>query len=253
VPEDVTHTPPLHAEPPAGAPAELVRAELVRKLLAHDKAGAVSVALVAIRDGVLSIPDLYVHVLGPALVEIGTSWQQGRTAVWEEHLASSAVRTIVEALYPEVVRLRAAVPTAGRTALLACPPEEGHELGLRMLADRLMLAGWRVYYLGPDTPADEIAAAARGVDADAVVLSSSTHYHRLRLRALVDELAAGLPGVNVWIGGPAFTGPCDDWAAEHLFPAHEVFAGDPPAAVGILPPICEMPEDDGAGAAPDGD
>ena len=189
------------------------------------------------RDGVVSIPDLYVHVLGPALVEIGAGWQQGRTAVWEEHLASSAVRTIVEALYPEVMHLRAGVPSAGRSALLACPPEEAHELGLRMLADRLALAGWRVYYLGPDTPADEIAAAARGLGVDAVVLTSSTHYHRLRLRELVDELVAELPGVDVWIGGPAFAGVCDDWAAGHLFPEREVFAGDAPAA----PASCRRP------------
>jgi methanogenic corrinoid protein MtbC1 len=212
VPGDVTHTPPLHAEPPAGAPAELLRAELVRRLMAHDKAGAVSAALVAVRDGVVSIADLYVHVLGPALVEIGAGWQQGRTAVWEEHLASSAVRTIVEALYPEVMHLRSKVPSAGRSALLACPPEEAHEIGLRMLSDRLTLAGWRVYYLGPDTPADEIAAAARGLGTDAVVLSSSTHYHRLRLRELVDRLVAELPGVDVWIAG-------------HLFPERAVFAG----------------------------
>jgi MerR family transcriptional regulator, light-induced transcriptional regulator len=221
---------------------ELLRAELIARLLGHDKGGAVSAALVAVRDGAVSISDLYVHVLGPALVEIGAGWQQGRTAVWEEHLASSAVRTIVEALYPEVMHRRSGVPSAGRSALLACPPEEAHELGLRMLSDRLVLAGWRVFYLGPDTPAEDIVAAARDLGVDAVVLTSSTHYHRLRLRELVDGLVARLPGVDIWIGGPAFAGSCDDWTTRHLFPERAVFAGGAPAAPGIVPAACSAPE-----------
>ncbi len=206
------------------APADRLRAELLELFSAHDKAGAVATALAAVRDGGISIPDLYVDVLGPALVEMGAGWQNGRVAVWEEHLASTAVRTIVECLYPDVVTLAAAARASGRTALLACPPEEAHDLGLRMLADRLALAGWRVHYLGADTPPDEIAAAARTLAADAVMLSSSTHYHRLRLRDVVGRLEVALPGVSVWVGGPAFGVPADDWTVAHLCPDEEIFS-----------------------------
>lgn len=214
---DPADGPITHDEPPAATPGACLRAELVSRLRAHDKHGAVAVALTAVRDGGISIPDLYVDVLGPALVDIGAGWQQGRVAVWEEHLASAAVRTIVEALYPEVERLHAALPPAGRTALLACPPEEAHDLGLRMLADRLALAGWTVYYLGPDTPAAEVIDAARRLGVDTLLLSSSTHYHRLRLREFVVGLAEALPGVCVGVGGPGFAGVEADWAAEYLF------------------------------------
>ena len=74
--------------------------------------------------------------------------------------------------------------------LLACPPEENHDLGLRMVADRFDMAGWTTYFLGADTPVDEIADAAARLGVDAVVLSSSTHFHRVALRRAVDELSA---------------------------------------------------------------
>lgn len=208
---------PPQGEPSGDAVSVSLRDELLERLLAHDKHGAVAVALKAVSDGRIGIPDLYVRVLGPALVSIGARWQEGRTAVWEEHLASAAVRTIVEALYPEVERQRASVAAAGRSALLASPPEESHDLGLRMLADRLALAGWEVYYLGPDTPADELIAAVRTLEVEALILSSSTHYHRLRMRELVTTLAEALPDVRVWVGGPGFVGVDDEWAGAHLF------------------------------------
>lgn len=213
------------------AEADRVRAALVERLLEHDKHGAVAVALTAVTSGRVTIEELYREVLGPAAVEIGGGWQRGAVAVWEEHLATAAVRTIVEALYPEVERLRAERPAAGYSALMACPPEEAHDLGLRMLADRLALDGWAVFYLGPDTPFEEVVAAARELGVDAVVLSSSTHYHRLRVRDFVERLAEALPGVGVWVGGPGFVGATHDWPSEFLFDEAAVFAGRPP-----LPP-----------------
>ena len=138
------------------------------------------------------------------LADTGAAWQTGRAAIWEEHLASATVRTIVEIVYPGVLKAKAAVAPSGRTVLLACPPEEGHDLGLRMVADRFDMAGWTTYFLGPDTPVAEIADAARRLGVDAVVMSSSTHFHRLAVRHAVDALKKELPGMDIWVGGPAF-------------------------------------------------
>lgn|GEM_PF-513736 len=220
--------------------SQRLREILTQRLLEHDKHGAVAVALTAITEGRISIEELYGDVLGPALIDIGNEWQRGSVAVWEEHLATAAARTIVEALYPEVERLRAERPAAGYSALMACPPEESHDLGLRMLADRMSLAGWEVFYLGPDTPLAEVTAAVRELGVDAVVLSSSTHYHRLRVREFVERLAEVLPGVAVWVGGPAFVGVAQDWPPEHLFDEAAVLAGRP-----------QLPPSPPAGTAPD--
>ena len=116
-----------------------------------DRSEAVRVALVAVREGAISVADLHTTVLGPMLASIGTRWQHSNERVWEEHYASHVIRTIVEAVYPEVEIAAAEIPKVGSTVLLACPPREQHEIGLRMLSDRFELAGWDVVFLGADT------------------------------------------------------------------------------------------------------
>jgi methanogenic corrinoid protein MtbC1 len=196
----------------------------------HDKATAVRTAVEAVTTGAVAIPALYRDVLARILADTGAAWQSGKAAIWEEHLASATVRTIVEILYPGVLRAKAAAASSGRTVLLACPPAEGHDLGLRMVADRFDMAGWTTYFLGPDTPVAEIADAARRLGADAIVMSSSTHYHRLAVRHAVDALKGELPDVDVWVGGPAFVGTATGWLPQEVVDLDELLddgaAGD---------------------------
>ena len=195
-------------------------------LAEHDKATAVRTAVEAVTTGAVSIPALYRDVLARILMDTGAAWQSGKAAIWEEHLASATVRTIVEILYPGVLKVKAAATSSGRTVLLACPPEEGHDLGLRMVADRFDMAGWTTYFLGPDTPVTEIAGAARRLGADAIVMSSSTHYHRLAVRHAVDALKGELPGVDIWVGGPAFVGAATGWLPQEVVNLDELLGDD---------------------------
>jgi methanogenic corrinoid protein MtbC1 len=192
-----------------------LRDRIDEALAARNRAAAVEESLFAVRERGLSIPALYACVLGPLLAEIGTAWQHGTERVWEEHFASATVRTIVEALYLDVVKEAARVTPRGEVAVLACPPEEQHDLGLRMLADRMMLVGWEVYFLGASTPNDELVAAAKELGANLIVLTVATHFNRIELRATIELLNRALPDVRVGVGGPAF-GRVADW------PAHEI-------------------------------
>lgn len=200
-----------------------LRRQIDSHLATYDRPAAVSAALDAVRNGDISILDLHDSVLVPLLVDTGAAWQSGITAVWQEHFASATVRTIVEALYPDVIAQTSAVTPQQRTAVLACPSGEQHDLGMRMLADRFALAGWTVAYLGTDTPAEEIVSAAKALSADMVVLSASTHFNRVHLRDVVDSVKSGLPDVRVAVGGAAFT--LDKaWPADELFDTAEIDA-----------------------------
>lgn len=197
---------------------EELRAALDARLAVRDRPGAVEVALSAVRSGAVDVEALYTRVLVPLLTDTGAAWQSGAARIWEEHFASATVRTIVEALYPDVLAAADDVPGTGRTVLLACPPQETHDLGLRMLADRLALVGWHPVFLGADTPVEEIAEAAGAVHAELVLLSAATHYNRMLLRETIAELKHRLPGAKVAVGGPAFahdrTWPADELVTE---------------------------------------
>lgn len=167
----------------------------------HDRVGAVRVALDVLEDGSATPDELY-GVLSEIMVGVGSAWQEGTTEVWEEHLASSIVRTVVESATLVVDRLAPAERTA--TVVLAAPDDEYHDLGLRMLADRFALAGWKSHLLGAAVPVEQAVAAVAALGADAIVVSASTHFHRLSLRGYVAHLVEAHPTLRIWVGGAAF-------------------------------------------------
>lgn len=218
-------------------PIDPVRTEIATRIAEHDRTGAVRASLDAVRAGRITINDLHTRVLIPVLIDTGSSWQRGETAVWEEHLTSSIVRTVIESLALDVAEAAAAVPANGRTVVLACPSGEQHDLGLRMLDDRLAMRGWRTHYLGADTPASEVVGAGKALGADLIALSSATHYSLVLLRRFVDDVRQGLPGVRVGVGGPALQ--CDHrWPAEDLLMPDELGLDDAPDG------FCTLPERD---------
>ena len=96
-------------------------------------------------------------VVLPILREIGRRWERNELTVGQEHFASHLVerRLLTHGA-------RAGMPATAPLALLACPSGERHTLGLvcfgLVLADR----GWRIAYLGADTPIDQVADMSRG-------------------------------------------------------------------------------------------
>lgn len=203
--------------PPASTPADSAAAllgqidSLIRR---RDRAGAIATAVAAVDAGQITVPQLHALVLSPLMQLTGARWQSGDEEVWEEHYTTGVVRTIVETLASRVTSLADAAEPVERTVVLACPPEEYHDLGLRMMLDRLLVAGYRAHFLGADVPLEELASAVRELGADTVLLSASTHYHRLRLRTYVDGLRAEVPGITVWVGGAAFARGHEGWDDE---------------------------------------
>lgn len=192
---------------------DTVRTTLAHLIATHDRDRAVRYALEAVGSNTITIPALY-DTLADLLVDIGAAWQAGEAEVWQEHYVTAVVRTIVEVCHV-LVPDRMAGPN-GHIVVLATPPDEYHDLGLRMTADRFELAGWRTHLLGASVPAEQLIAAVRALDADAVVLSASTHFHRVALASYAAELRAALPDVRLWVGGPAFARDAAEWPREEL-------------------------------------
>ena len=209
--------------------SELIQ-RLKRCVESHDREEAVRAVLSAVEQG-LGIEELYTQVLEPFLASVGRGWQEARTAVWEEHLIVGAMRTAIEALYPRVLEQKAQVETLPLTVAFFCPPEETHDVGLRMLADRFDLRGFRTVYVGAATPVDQMVECVRSTGARVVCLSASTHYQRTALHNVVAHLRESLPGTRIVVGGPAFAYSGHGWqkytvdSVEALFEELRVQAG----------------------------
>ena len=141
-----------------------VRKELGDALEAFDEPRAQRVF-----DQLLSIATvdaLLFDALMPYLRNLGDRWERGELSVAQEHFASNVLRGRLLGL------ARGWGRGAGPRALLACPQGERHDLGLIAFGLALRERGWRIDYLGPDTPVESIEEAARRTDPSVVVLSA---------------------------------------------------------------------------------
>jgi methanogenic corrinoid protein MtbC1 len=124
----------------------------------------------AVLDQVFAVLPLEVaisEVIAPVLHWAGDEWAAGRLSVAQEHLLSGKVRARLNILLGDI---RGGVRG---TAVLACAPGEQHDLGLLMLAVMLRADGWRVEYLGQDTPVEEAVAFAETLSAALLCVSAT--------------------------------------------------------------------------------
>lgn len=153
---------PAASRPPRTGP-ELVESAL-RAITSMDAATLESV----LEEAVLSLGQVAVlsHVIGPLVHRVGDGWQAGTLKVGHEHLASAVIRTfLANAARPFAVH-------ASAPMLIATTPSgQVHEIGAALVAAAAANKGWRITYLGPSLPAEEIASAALQSHARAVALS----------------------------------------------------------------------------------
>jgi methanogenic corrinoid protein MtbC1 len=76
---------------------------------------------------------------------------------------------------------------SGPGVLLACPPDEHHDLALMAFGVVLSRSGWRVGFLGASTPIDEIFKAVSAVPPELTVVAATTPE---RFEAVAAELTA---------------------------------------------------------------
>jgi len=202
---------PRREERHIAAPAA-VREELAEALGRFDEPRAQ-----AVLDGALAVATvdaLLADVVLPYLHDLGERWARGEASVAQEHFASSVLRGRLLGL------ARGWGNGLGPLALLACLPEEQHEFGLIAFGLALRSRGWRVAYLGSDTPLETTEAAASTLAPALVVLNA---VDAARVTGVAPRLRALQRAHRVALGG---AGAADGGAPDGLL----VLAGDPVVA-----------------------
>ncbi len=151
----------------------------------------------AILDGVLARFSLDTALTGlvlPLLSEIGERWMQKSLTIAQEHFCTEILRGRLLAI------ARGWGGGGGPLALLACAPNERHDLGLIAFGLSLRQSGWRIAFLGPDVPIATVADAAERLDPEAVVVAAIEparfEESRSSLRAIADRHALLVAGAG---------------------------------------------------------
>ena len=161
--------------------------------------------------------------IAPLAVQLGDAWLAGHVAVYEEHLFSEAVQSVLRA---GLLPFQGGLAATGPRVLLTTVPGEAHGLGLLMAEALLTLEGCRCLPLGVQTPVDDIAAACRAHATDVIGLSFSPSLPSAEAGTALSRLRELLPAaVPIWAGGSS--------SALH---------GLAIAGVQVLPRLMDIPE-----------
>ena len=153
----------LAGERGSGRPLEAAAADLLDAIRNYDEAG-----VHAVLDESLSafaLETVLRQLILPALDRIGREWQTAELDVSQEHFASNLIRGRMLALARQWGR------GSGPRALLACVPGEAHDISLIAFGLMLRSYGWRIVFLGADTPLSTLAQTAEATRPALTVLS----------------------------------------------------------------------------------
>jgi DNA-binding transcriptional MerR regulator len=176
--------------------ADLVHsAQALRRALDEmDEPGAQAVLDRLLAD--FTVQSVLRDVLMPYLHELGQRWENGEVSVAQEHFASHVVRGRLVGLS------RGWGNGDGPQALLACPPDEQHDLALLAFGIVLNRKGWRVGYLGANTPMPDLLQVTSDTRPSLVVLAAIAPQ---RFESVVPELSVLAEMAPLVLSGPGAT------------------------------------------------
>jgi DNA-binding transcriptional MerR regulator/methylmalonyl-CoA mutase cobalamin-binding subunit len=183
----------IHPRRDAIAPA--IERDVLALLKSHDVAALhAALANLLFRQGVQRF---VIDTVAPLNRAVGEAWMRGELQVFEEHLYTELVQAA----------LRSAIGTLPRQTgvpriLLTTLPGEQHGLGLLMVDALLSPEGAQCMSLGPQTPFDDIRAAALAHKANVVALSFSPAFPLRQAGDALTLLRRQLPpAIALWAGG----------------------------------------------------
>jgi DNA-binding transcriptional MerR regulator len=127
------------------------------------------------------------EVILPYMHELGERWASDEIGVGHEHFASNLIHGRL------LSHARKWDDGHGPLALLACPSGELHTIGLLCFGLALRSRGWRITYLGADTPMATLFELAGSLRPARVVLASVRGDTYLAAGDVLSELARQVP------------------------------------------------------------
>lgn len=177
---------------------EVIVSRLTQSLVRHDERMAAEIFAEAL--GSFSLSQLFELILVPVLVEIGSRWERGEIRVATEHFSSGFIRAKIMAIL-QSLPLHPSAPKI----IVGCGPDELHEIGPIMMATLLRNAGYRVEYLGPDIPLDDLATYVGDITPRMVILSATITDSAVDLVKFPDKLQKLKQPPLFGYGGAAFS------------------------------------------------
>ena len=187
--------PAAPAPGPGPVPAIQALLELCRSQQAQALRDELSQAL-----STMGLNRFVIDLAAPLTTLVGDAWACGQLAVFEEHLYTEALQTVMRNAIFSMPRH--ATQLIMPRILLTTLPQERHGLGLLMAEALCVAEGAHCLSLGVQTPLQDILEAVRTQRADILALSFSCAMNPRHVSDSLIELRAKLPAATeIWAGG----------------------------------------------------
>ena len=151
-------------------------------------------------DNHKSLHDLYENVFKEALYKVGELWEHNKISVATEHLASAIVESILNEFYAEISFTK----KHNKKVLVTCVEDELHQIGIKMISDIFELNGWNSYFLGANTPTQQLIIFMKNNKPDMLAISLSIYFRLPKLEEMLQNIRKELPDLPILVGGQAF-------------------------------------------------
>jgi methanogenic corrinoid protein MtbC1 len=188
----------------------LLAYQYTQALLRGDRVLASALVLDAAGGG-MSVADIYLQVFQESQYTVGSLWERGWVDVGQEHYCTGSTVDVMSQTF-SLFDDAAAAPV-GHAVVVACVPDERHELGARMVSDCFRMAGWDSYCTGADTPVASMVSALLVRGADVLALSVTTEERRGHVQVAIQAVRnhPELGHVRILAGGAVMQRNRDLW------------------------------------------
>ncbi len=193
--------------------------DFVEILKSEDRGRALAFIMGLLERKEMDFIEIYEDILTPSLNEMISSGNE-EIDIWNEHIRTSIIKTIVENIYPYVMEKRGDSHRIDKKFVAVfCPAEEYHTLGARMTTDIFTYMGFSAIFVGGNTPFSVLMAGMKSRKIDYIAISVSNSYHIVATRDLIATIRQMDKDVKIIVGGNAFIrlkDPCNRLGANYI-------------------------------------
>lgn len=163
-------------------------------------------------------------VLYPFFEKIGVLWQAGSINPAHEHFISNLVK---QKIYVAIDSIPVPTGPDKKKFLLFLPEWDLHDLGLLVFNYILKSRGFKVVFLGPNVPEEDVYSVSDYLKPDYFLTAFSNAVEKEKIEAYIDRMANKYPGNTIFISGHRIVHIIKD-LPENVIPIHSAmqFASD---------------------------
>ncbi len=174
---------------------------LLTAMINADRTGAAELIDKVLVSGIQPV-QVIADILDPAIVQLGRLWEEETMSLAQNFVASK----IAEDTLLRCIPVNSINPRTKGAVVIGNIEDDFHSLGRKTVGLFLSAAGWEVYDLGNDVPAEELLEKAIEVNAciiGASAMMQTTALNIRKLRQLIDD--RGFAGrIKLAVGGAVF-------------------------------------------------